>query len=71
MVTSEPNYGSVGESPTPVDTVPGLGGGSTTAPSAHFYTGALVDTLLVRHTVSPGSSHSWAMGSTDDQVRGR
>ena len=27
MVTSEPNSGSVGESPTPVDTVPELGGG--------------------------------------------
>ena len=27
MVTSEPNSGSVGESPTPVDTVPEPGGG--------------------------------------------
>ena len=44
---------------------------ATTPVATGGATGALVDTLLVRHTVSPGSSHSWAMGSTDDQVRGR
>ena len=32
MVTSEPNSGSVGESPTPVDTVPEPGGGEDPAP---------------------------------------
>ena len=69
MVTSEPSSGSVGKSPTPVDTVPELGGGEDPPRSPSVATTEATDSAppnarRTRFTVEVGPPHGYEGGGS-------